>query len=461
MAVVLTATGLFVYQRQASSLDRAIDRALHGRAADVAALAQQSDTGLANANARGGRAARAQLAELIDASGRVLDRTFGLPRRALLGASAIAAARRGASVTTDVRLAGNQAVRLLAETVRAHDQKLVVIVGQSLEERNRALSDLGSVLLVGGPLALLLASVAGYLLTGAALRPVDGMRRHAERISATELGQRLPPAGGNDELGRLGRTLNEMLTRIHASVERERTLVSDASHELRTPLAVLRTELELIARDRPSGPALQSAIGSAVEETDRLSRLADDLLLLARADDHGLALDPIGLSATGLLEQAAGRARRQPAAADKEIAVDARADAHVLVDRDRAAQALDNLLTNALCHADTRVELSARSDGPLVELHVTDDGLGFPPDFLPHAWERFARADDARSDDGAGLGLAIVRAISEAHGGHAHATNLATGGADVWMAVPAAPRPADPGGAAEPTSASRSARLGT
>jgi signal transduction histidine kinase len=311
MAVVLAATGLFVYQRQASSLNQTIDRALRARGADVAALAQQSDTGLANASARGGQAARAPLAELIDASGRVLDRTRGLPRRPLLGPSALAAARRGASVMTDVRLAGGQAVRLLAETVRAQDQKLVVIVGQSLEERNRALSDLASVLLVGGPLALLLASLAGYLLTGAALRPVDAMRRHAEHISVTELGQRLPPAGGNDELGRLGRTLNEMLTRIHSSVERERTLVSDASHELRTPLAVLRTELELIARDRPSGPALQSAIGSAIEETDRLSRLADDLLLLARADDHQLALDPISVSAAGLLEQAAERARRQ------------------------------------------------------------------------------------------------------------------------------------------------------
>jgi two-component system OmpR family sensor kinase len=437
MAVVLTATGLFVYQRQASNLDQTIDRALHARAADVAALAQQSDSGLADARARGGRAARAELAQLIDASGHVLDRTPGLPQRPLLSPSALAAARGGASVMADIRLAGNQPVRLLAEMVRAQDQKLVVVVGQSLTERNSALHDLASVLLIGGPIALLLASLAGYLLTGAALRPVEAMRRHAERISDTAPGQRLPPAGGNDELGRLGRTLNEMLTRVHSSVERERTLVSDASHELRTPLAVLRTELELIARERPAGPALQSAIGSAVEETDRLSRLADDLLLLARADNHQLTLDPNSLPAAGLLEQAAERARRQAAAADKEIAVVGAADAHVLVDRDRAAQALDNLLTNALRYASTHVQLSARSHSPFVELHVTDDGSGFPADFLPHAWERFARADSARTEDGTGLGLAIVRAISEAHGGQAHAANLATGGADVWITVPA------------------------
>jgi two-component system OmpR family sensor kinase len=437
MAAVLAATGLFVYERQASNLDRTIDRALRSRAADVAALAQQSDSGLADARARGGRV-RTELAQLIDASGRVLDRTPGLPRRPLVGPSAITAARRGASVMTELRLAGDQAVRLLAEAVHAQDQKLVIIVGQSLEDRNRALSDLEGVLLVGGPLALLLASLAGYLLTGAALRPVEAMRRHADRISATDLDQRLPPAGGNDELGRLGRTLNEMLDRVHSSVDRERTLVSDASHELRTPLTVLRAELELIARDRPAGLALQSAIGSAIEETDRLSQLADDLLLLARADEHRLTIDPSSIAAPTLLHQAADRARRN-AAAGKPITVDAPAEIDMFVDRDRAIQAIENLLSNALRHANTTVQLSARSVGPFVEVHVTDDGPGFPAHFLPHAWERFARGDAARTEDGAGIGLAIVRTIAEVHGGRAQATNLAGGGADVWITLPTAP----------------------
>src|SRR5689334_1844919 len=234
MAVVLTATGLFVYQRQATNLDQAINRALHARAAVVAALAQQSDTGLSDARPQGARANRAELAQLIDTSGRVVDHTRGLTGRPLLTPAALASARRGATVVIDAQLAGDQRVRLLAEPVRAQDQKLVIVVGQSLEVRNRALSDLRGVLLVGGPIALVLASLAGYLLTGAALRPVEMMRRRAANISATDLDQRLP-AGGNDELGRLGQTLNEMLTRIHASVERERTLVSDASHELRTP----------------------------------------------------------------------------------------------------------------------------------------------------------------------------------------------------------------------------------
>jgi signal transduction histidine kinase len=380
------------------------------------------------------------VAQVIDSSGRVIDHTPGVPGRPLLGPPAIAAVRRGGTVITAARLGSDQPVRLLAEPVRAQDQKLVIVVGQSLEERNHALSDLGSVLLIGGPIALLLASVAGYLLTGAALRPVEAMRRQAAGISSTALHQRLPPAGGNDELGRLGRTLNEMLTRLHASVERERTLVSDASHELRTPLTVLRTELELIARERPAGRDLQAAVGSAIEETDRLYRLADDLLLLARSDDGRLALEPRCVSAAELLDQAAGRAHRQAPDADMQISIDAPVESHVLADRDRAGQAIDNLVANALRHAKGHVQLSARTNGPVTELHVTDDGPGFPPEFLPRAWERFARADVARTEDGAGLGLAIVRAIAEAHGGEARAANTATGGADVWIVLPSAAR---------------------
>lgn len=441
MALMLTATGLFVYERQAASLNQAINRSLRARAADVAALAQQSDTGLASA--RGGAAFRVAIAQLIDASGRVLDRTPGLSARPLLSPAAIASARRGIPGMTQRRLDG-QPVRLFAEAVRAQDQKLAVVVGQPLQARDQALGDLVQVLLIGGPLALLLASLAGYLLTGAALRPVEEMRRRAASMSATNLDQRLPPAGGNDELGRLGRTLNEMLTRVHASVERERRLVSDASHELRTPLAVLRTELELIARDRPAGPALQTAVRSAIEETDRLTRLTDGLLLLARADDRPLAINADNVSAAILLRQAADRARRQPAAADTLITVKAEADCRVLADPDRVGQAIDNLLNNALSQATTRVILSAHSTGSLIELHVTDDGPGFPAEFLPHAWERFARADVARTEDGAGLGLAIVRAIAEAHGGHASAANAKSGGADVWITLPSVPTPANP-----------------
>jgi two-component system OmpR family sensor kinase len=314
MALLLAATGLFVEQRLASNLDDALQRSLAGRAADVAALAQQSESGLKEAKG-GTRASRADVAQLVDARGRVIDRSATAPSRPLLGADRLATVRTGTTVTQDLSGGpGLGPVRVRAEPVRAQGQQLVIIVGQSLEVRNRALSGLVSVLIVGGPIALLLAAMAGFLLTGAALRPVEAMRRRAAAISATDLEERLPSPRSHDELERLGSTLNEMLSRIQIAVARERAFVSDASHELRSPLAMLRTELELIARDQPRGAALRQAVGSAVEETDRLSRLADDLLLLARADEHTLVLRTEVIAVDVVLTAAAERARTGPGA---------------------------------------------------------------------------------------------------------------------------------------------------
>ncbi|MEA2155502.1 MAG: hypothetical protein QOE11_1642 [Solirubrobacteraceae bacterium] len=429
MAIVLVATGLFVHARLATSLDASIDRSLRSRAADVAALAQQSEHGLAESDAGAGRRVPA-LAQLIDARGRVVDRTGGLPAQPLLAPAALARARSGRQDVRETRLRG-EPVRLIAEPVRAQDQRMVVIVGASLADRERALDNLAGVLLIGGPAALLLASLAGYLLTGAALAPVEAMRRRAADFSAHDLGQRLPAAGGDDELGRLGRTLNEMLERVDAAVARERTFVADASHELRSPLAMLRTELDLIGREGATGAALRQAVGSGIEETDRLSRLVDDLLLLSRADDRRLALRVRPVPAADLLRAAADRA------GDPRVGVGATDGAAVLADAERVGQALDNLLANALRYADRRIVLELRARGRSVELHVVDDGPGFPAGFLPRAWERFARADAGRTEDGTGLGLAIVRTIAECHGGATGARNAAAGGADVWITLPA------------------------
>ncbi|MCW2952714.1 MAG: hypothetical protein JWQ48_1884 [Conexibacter sp.] len=393
MALVLFLAGVFVQERLRSSLDGAIGRALHARVADVAALAQQSDSGLRDAGRTGLATSHGTSAQLIDARGRVIDETAGLGGRPLASPALLAQLRRdGAAHAASGRLDG-EPLRLLAAPVRAQDQRLTIVVGQSLEDRNRALAQLTGVLLLGGPLALALAALAGFLVTGAALRPVETMRR------------------------------------------RERAFVSDASHELRTPLALLRTELELIARERPAGAALRHAVGSAVEETDRLARLADDLLLLARAEDARLALRPDATPARTLLEDAATRARR--AAPEASITVRDDGDAIVRADPERVAQALDNLLENALRHGrGGAVELRAEPREEVVELHVLDEGPGFPAHFLPLAWDRFARADAARAEGGTGLGMAIVRTIAELHGGEARAANRHEGGADVWIALP-------------------------
>jgi signal transduction histidine kinase len=223
---------------------------------------------------------------------------------------------------------------------------------------------------------------------------------------------------------------------------RERTFIADASHELRSPLTMLRTELELMARDKPTGVELQTATASAIEETERLGRLADDLLLLTRADSHRFELRTAPLSPGALARDAAARARRRPPARDVRIGVrDVDEAPLVLADPDRIGQALDNMLENALRYAAHEVELTTRVAGASVEIHVLDDGPGFPPEFLPRAWERFSRADTARTEDGVGLGLAIIRTIAELHGGRADAANRPAGGADVWICLPAASTP--------------------
>jgi signal transduction histidine kinase len=439
MAVLLAATGVFVHQRLQSDLDGSINAALRSRSADVSALAEQSDSGLREDSEDRPAVRGIQFAQLVAASGRVLDSTPGLAARPLVNARDLASARAGRQILTDIQF-DDDAVRVLAVPIHAQDQNLVVVVGQSLEARDHALADLSGVLLLGGPLALVIASLAGYLLTGAALRPVEEMRRQAETISAANLEERLAPGARNDELGRLGRTLNDMLARVHSAVAHERTFVADASHELRSPLAMLRVELELIARDKPTGTALQRAVRSAVEETGRLGALADDLLLLTRADDNQLAIQTTHVQVGELLDAAAARARRRRPATEVQITVDAGADADafVIADPGRVGQALDNLTSNAMRYAAAQISLTARANGATVELHVSDDGPGFPPDFLPDAWTRFARADLARTEDGAGLGLSIVQTIAELHGATAHAENRAPHGADVWVGLPRA-----------------------
>jgi signal transduction histidine kinase len=318
---------------------------------------------------------------------------------------------------------------------------LVVAVANPLRLRDHELVRLRKLLLIAGPLALLLASVAGHEVARAALAPVDRMRARSERITEHQLSERLPVPASGDEIAALGRTLNAMLDRIEAAVARERRLVSDASHELRTPLTTLRAEVDLALLGDRDPAELRAALESASQEARRLSRLADDLLVLARVDQGRLPLNPEPLAPRDLLEETAARARAAAEMRGRSIVVgDAAAGGSaVLADRDRVTQALDNLVTNALRYGEGTIALSARADGDLVELHVTDEGRGFPEEMLGHEFERFARGAGARgSEPGSGLGLALVAALAVAHGGRATARNRHEGGADVCIALPRA-----------------------
>jgi heavy metal sensor kinase len=330
---------------------------------------------------------------------------------------------------------GSVEVRLFAEPVVAQGRRLVIVVGSSLASRDAALGQLRNELLIGGPVALLLASLIGYLVAAAALRPVERMRAQAAAISAQRVSARLAIAPSGDEVSRLGETLNAMLARLEEALVRERSFVADASHELRTPLALLRAEIELALESPRTRSELEAALRSAGDETDRLCQLAEDLLLLARLD-HGVL--PVRLETVELddvLDGVAARFERRARDAGRSIESDG-GGIRVDADRLRLEQAIGNLVENALRYGSGSVRLHAAARLAGVEIHVTDEGSGFPAGFLSNAFERFARADESRGGGGAGLGLTIVRAVAEAHGGTAVAANGDDGGADVWLSLP-------------------------
>ena len=238
----------------------------------------------------------------------------------------------------------------------------------------------------------------------------------------------------------LFRSLNDLLSRLDAAIERERSFVADASHELRTPLATLRTELELALRRPRSAEELRRAITSAAEETERLTRLADDLLLIARADQGQLALRTSAVDVPELFTRAL---RGLSIPAGRHLSADCDGVRSVHADSHRVEQALRNLVDNAMRHGGGAVSLAAVAIPGGVELHVRDHGAGFPAGFVAHAFERFSRADGARTARGAGLGLSIVQAVALAHGGSATAANASGGGADVWLTLPSS-RPTRP-----------------
>ncbi len=438
MAVLLAGLGTFVYLRFEAHLNATIDQGLRSRADEVAALADERDSGLRDSNPGALSESDDSFAQLLSPSGRLLDTTPQLGDRSALPAEALVAAR-SAPVLVDVAsepAADAGPARLLASPTVARGRSLIVVVGAALDDRDDALHNLAAVILIGGPVALALATLLGYGAAGLALRPVEAMRRRAAAISADQLDERLPLPAADDELRRLGETLNRMLDRLETAIERERTFVDDASHELRTPLALHKTELELALRYADEPAALRAAIASAIEEVDRLIGLAEDLLVVARSEKGRLAIESQRIDVRGLFadlrERFSSRAResgRELLVGDVEIEV-------LEADRLRLEQALTNLIDNALRYGEGEVVLSARAVDSSVRLGVRDRGPGFPEGLADRAFERFTRADVARVSGGTGLGLAIVGTIASAHRGSVGARNLQPTGADVWIELP-------------------------
>jgi two-component system, OmpR family, sensor kinase len=433
MAVVLAGLGAFVYVRVGSTLLRSTDQ-------NLLAQAKEATTRLEAGRPLLDRDATSTtgFSEVLDGEGNVVESSpAGL--RGVLDRESQQLVLAGRSLRRSGSLPGrSEHWRLLAVPATAGGLPRMLVLGSSLSARDESLEHLRHELLWASPLALLLATLAGYLLAGAALRPVEAMRRQAGAITAATPGRRLPVPRATDEVSRLAVTLNDMLERLETAFQHERRFVADASHELRTPLSLLRTELELALRKPRSHAELEAALRSASEETERLTRLAEDLMLIARSDQGALPVHRETVSAQTLVSTVATRFHARAAELGRAVTVDPGSDVPFEADPKWLEQALGNLVDNALMHGSGTVTLAARALGETVELHVTDEGRGFPVDFADRAFDRFSRAGEARRRGGSGLGLAIVQSIAAAHGGSASTSRHEGGGADVWLSLPAA-----------------------
>lgn len=411
MVLVLSVAGLFVYLRLQESLDETVDSALVARSQAVVALAGEPDLVLPRSFA--GQAEEG-FAQLVAPDGRLVQSAGGA-RGQVLSAVELARARDG-FVTVERPVQGVEGTaRVLARPVGS----VVAVVGHSLEDRDDALSAVATSFAVGGPVAVVLASLLGYALAAAALRPVETMRRRAEEVSLGPDKALLPLPAADDEIRRLGTTLNEMLHRLRRSFDRERQFVADASHELRTPVTVIKAELEGALRSGDYGPDVRDALVAAVTECDEMASLAEDLLVLAAAGDRSLRVQLEAAPAQTVLETIRLRFADRAAHAGRRITVEAEEGLELHADPLLLRQALGNLIDNSLRHGAGDVVVRAWRDGAACQLEVSDSGPGFGPYLADSAFERFTRGDAARTTGGSGLGLAIVRAIADAHGGFA------------------------------------------
>jgi two-component system OmpR family sensor kinase len=439
IAVVLAGTGFFVYLQFQHEVGNTIDAGLRSRADELAAVVrQEASGGEAGSHHLVGRTD--SFAEVLGPSGTVIDSSTTIGGEDLLDADQLRAAAAGPVFVDRGALDGlDGGARLLAVPVATSAGQRIVVVGASTETRDDSNTDLKQLLLVGLPAALILASIAGYGVAAAALRPVEAMRARAEEISIAAPDERLPVPATRDEVARLGETLNEMLARLGDALARERAFVADASHELRTPLAILRAELDLALAEGRTPDELRAALASAAEETDRLTQLSEDLLTIAQTErgELPLRIEPLRLGDT--FEAVERRFSRRAAEAGRRIEVGDGGDVELQADWLRLDQAVGTIVDNALRYGGGTIRLGAQRVGEGVEIHVTDEGGGFPPDFLERAFERFSRAPGVRVG-GSGLGLAIVATVAEAHRGAAHAANRPEGGADVWLVIPLSSR---------------------
>jgi len=440
-AAVLVGAAVFLFLVVDRALLTEVDEGLRARGNDLEAALIASEGPLPEQD---------PFTQVVDATGHVKESSASTPgRAAILTPEELRAVSDSKSVwyaNVDIPELGGGA-RIWAKTVKIRDEPATLVVGASLDQYVRTRERLLYALVLGGPVLLAVSALAGWLLAGAALRPVRRMAGEADTIAISDLDRRLEVPRGHDEIAELARTLNAMLDRVEQAIMHERRFIDDASHELRTPLTILRGELELALVDTSDPEATATSLRSALDEAERLSRLANDLLVLARARAGATSQTEEHVDVVSAVERIIELVAATPG---PEVVLDASA-ASVGGDRDRLDQVLLNLIVNARNAATSSVHVEVRTvaldrPGPRapaseVVMLFTDDGPGFAPTMLPVTFERFKRGDPARgrATGGVGLGLAITADIVRAWGGSITAGNGAPGtegaGPGAWVRV--------------------------
>ena len=439
MTVVLIAAGWLLYARERSALQGGLDDELQARIDAVAPYIHRNPQ-LARIPETLRVDPEEGFVQVLTPRGAIVDTFPEVHRQTLrLSPSELRTANSDKLEATRV-LHGIGATRVVVSPLEWGRRRYLLVAAGSFSDIDEALSSLTRVLLVVLPIGVAGTTLVGWLLAGLALRPVERMRRETEDIAQAELGRRLQVPATGDELARLATTMNSMLDRVESAVEHERRLVDLTSHELRTPLGVARAEASLALARRRSRAELEQGMRVVARQLDWMSRLSDDLLVLARSQQGHVPVRRTAVDLRAVLEQCCDA--WQARAAERRIGLTLTAEDGVVVelDPDRVRQAVGNLLDNALRHTPEggSVRIAAVVDGPQLRIEVEDSGPGFDASVVAAAFQPYVRGNGDSVGSGAGLGLAIVQAVAESHGGGATAENVPGGGARVTVTMPAA-----------------------
>jgi heavy metal sensor kinase len=451
LGIILSSFSFFLYFTLADSLYKGVDNKIRTMA-DIVASSARKPLGVGPSIAdldriiteRFGIRPLGRFVQILDESGRVGDRSTNLRNvQVPLSIQTLQAASKGRTTIETVQVMGKYPLRLVTLPITDNGRLVgIVQVGSSLEEVEEALHQLLLILLVAVPAALLLASAGGLFLANKALRPVDEITQIARRIGSGDLSQRIRIKRVNDELGRLAATFNEMIAKLEESFRRVKRFTADASHELKTPLTILRGEVEVGLKKQRTLTEYKRILNSNLEETSRMSRIVDDLLILSRADMGELTMEREEVELSSLAREVWDDL--QILAQEKGVQLKYMGDGFTKVEGDPLflRQLILNITENGLKYTPSggEVELKVQGDRDqgVVRIFVSDTGVGISPKDQKRVFDRFFRVDKARSRDtgGTGLGLSISQWIAQAHEGQIAVKSKVGKGSTFTVTIP-------------------------